>query len=100
MNEITIEEFLKEYVDEMSESGSQNLEKCIMELPKNPRLQGPLVMYAAIVGYPKNLGYKFPWFYQEVLQVRYRYENKLPLKRTYEKVLWSYEVETKKICQS
>lgn len=93
MSEITIEQFLQEYVDEMSENGSSNLEGCISELIENPRLQGPLIMYAAIVGYPKEVGYKFPWFYQEVLQVKYNYEHHLPMRKVYEKVLWSYDVE-------
>ena len=93
MNTISIEQFLQDYVDEMSENGSSNLEGCITELVKNPRLQGPLIMYAAVVGYPKEIGYKFSWFYQEVLRVKYNYDHHFPMRKVYEKVLWSYDVE-------
>ncbi len=90
MRQLTLKGYLESYLIQLSYSNTASVSKLLKELPDNPRLKEPLVVYAILNNTSTNICRKNQKFYQEYIYVRENYSNLEQVSNNYKKLLNSY----------
>lgn len=89
MRQLTLKGYLENYLIELSYSGTASVSKLIKELPRNPRLREPLIIYAIESETSTKICKRDIGFYEEYVKVK-ACSDVRTLSRNYEKVIDSY----------
>lgn len=90
MRPLTLRGYLKQYLIELSYSNTASVSKLLKELPENPRLQEPLVVYAILNNTSSNICRKNLQFYQEYVYIKENFSHLAQLSGNYQKLMNSY----------
>lgn len=96
MRKLTLKGYLETYLINLSYSNTSSVSKLIKELPNNPRLKEPLVVYSILTETTERICMKNREFYSEYEYVKNNYSNLRTLSRNYEKLLKSFEYASNK----
>lgn len=90
MRQLTLKGYLENYLIELSYSNTASVSKLIKELPRNPRIKEPLVVYAILTDTSSRICMKDDSFYQEYQSVKINFSQLRHISHNYEKLLTSY----------
>lgn len=91
MRQLTLKGYLENYLIELSYSNTASVSKLLKELPNNPRLKEPLVVYAVLTNTSSRICMRDKAFYQEYQTVKINFSQLRYISRNYEKLLTSYD---------
>ena len=96
MRKLTLKGYLKNYLIGLSESQTSSVSKLLKELPGNPRLKEPLVVYSILTGVSDRICMKDKDFFEEYVYAKTNYSNLRLLSTNYEKLLRSFDYASNK----